>query len=128
MNLRGPVRNSFTFALAAIFGLTLSGCNKEGQVDPTQPLQQSFQAAEPEVQKAIQTANENFKTENYLEASKALAPVVSNRPLTDAQKQAVSLALFRINKAIEANPNLDTKELYELRLKMYRAVDSSKRF
>ena len=128
MNLRSAVRNSFTFALATIFGLTLSGCNKQSQVDPTQPLQQSFQAAEPEVQKAIQTANENFKTENYLEASKALAPVVSNRPLTDAQKQAVSLALFRINKAIEANPNLDTKELYELRLKMYRAVDSSKRF
>jgi hypothetical protein len=113
---------------ASLVIVTVAGCKKGDQVDATQPLQQSFQAAEPEVQKAIETANSNFKSGNYLEASKALAPVVTERRLTDAQKQAVSLALFQINKAISANPALDTQELYDLRQKMFRAVDSPKRF
>jgi hypothetical protein len=53
---------------------------------------------------------------------------VANRPLTDPQRQAVGIALQQINKAIAVNPALDTKEMYELRAKMYRAYDSGKRF
>ena len=105
----------------------LVACKKEEQVDASKPLEQSFQAAEPEIKKAIDTATSNLKSGNYTEASKALAPV-TDRPLTEAQRQAIGLALFQINKAITANPALDTKEMYDLRQKMYRAVDSPKRF
>jgi aconitase B len=98
------------------------GCKKKAPVDATQPLQQSFQQAEPEVQKAIQTATASLKAQNYLEASRALAPIVTGRKLTEAQKDAVGVALHQMNNAIAANPSLDTKEMYELRQKMFQAA------
>jgi len=53
---------------------------------------------------------------------------VTGRKLSEAQKQAVGLALKQVNDAIAANPTLDTKEMYELRAKMYKAVDGGSRF
>ena len=103
-------------------------CKKEAKVDATQPLQQSFQTAEPEVKKAIETVNNSLNTGNYSEAAKTLAPLVAQRPMTDAQKQAVGVALQQINQAIAANPALDTKEMYQLRAKMFQAVQSGPRF
>src|SRR5262245_10159256 len=105
---------SLTMLLLAVPQLS---CKKDGTVDATQPLQQSFQSAEPEVKKAIETVNTSLKAGNYTEASKALEPIVTERVLTEAQRKAVSAALFQINKAVSANPALDTKEMYELRLK-----------
>jgi outer membrane protein assembly factor BamD (BamD/ComL family) len=117
-------------SIATIFSLTLVGlsCKKSTDVDATKPLQQSFQTAEPEVKKAIDTVNTSLKSGNYADASKALEPIVTQRVLTEPQRQAVSAALFQINKAVSANPALDSKEMYDLRLKMYKAVDSPKRF
>jgi hypothetical protein len=103
------------------------GCAPESKTDASQPLQQSFQTAEPEVKTAIETVTTNLKAHNYPEATRALAPVI-NRPLTDQQRQAVGVALKQINEAVSANPALDTKEMYEMRAKMFKAVHSGPRF
>lgn len=117
----------FLFLVMSVTALILVGC-KEAKTDATQSLNQSFQSAEPEVKKAIDTVNNSLKTGNYSEAAKTLAPLVDNRPMTAAQKQAVGAALQQINQAMVANPALDTKEMYELRAKMFQAVQSGPRF
>ena len=60
-------------------------------------------------------------------ATKALAPVVTQHALTDPQRQAVGVALQEINQAIAANPTLDSKEMYQLRAKMFQAFHSGAR-
>jgi len=66
---------------------------------------------------------------NYTEATRVLAPVVSEQALTDEQRQAVGVALQQINQSIAVNPSLDTKEMYEMRAKMFKAVHNpNKRF
>lgn len=108
--------------------LCATGCGRQAGSDATKPLQESFKAAEPEVQKTIASVNASLKTGNYAEATRALAPLVTDRPMTDAQKQAVGVALKEINQAVAANPALDTKEMYELRARMFKAVHSGPRF
>ena len=88
----------------------------------------SFQAAAPEVRQVIATVNTSLKANNYAEATKALAPLVTQRPLTDPQRQAVGVALQQINQAVAADPTLDTKEMYELRAKMFQAMRRGSRF
>ncbi|MDD1650963.1 MAG: hypothetical protein LUO80_11340, partial [Methylococcaceae bacterium] len=110
-----------------IFGLMACKKNTD-QADATQPLQQSFQSAEPPVQQAIATATTSLKAGNYSEATRALTPVVTSRQLTEAQKQAVGVALKQINQAIAANPKLDSKEMYEMRQKLFQAVRGNSRF
>ena len=105
-----------------------AGCGKKAAPDATQPLQQSFQTAAPEVQQVIAQVNTQLKAGQVAEATRTLAPVVSDRPLTDPQRQAVGVALQQINKAVAANPQLDTKEMYELRASMFKAVHSGPRF
>ena len=104
------------------------GCGKKAAPDATQPLQQSFQTAAPEVQQVIAQVNTQLKAGQVAEATRTLAPVVTGRPLNDAQRQAVGMALQQINKAVAANPKLDTKEMYELRARMFNAVHSGPRF
>jgi len=113
-------------AIACALALLATSCEKETKTDATKPLQQSFEQAEPEVKQSIQVVTVSLKAGNYPEAAKALAPVVSGRKLTEPQKQAIGLALQQINQALAANPALDTKEMYELRLKMFQAVDGGK--
>jgi hypothetical protein len=108
--------------------LCAAGCGRQSGTDATQPLQESFRTADPEVQQAIAAVNTSLKTGNYAEATKALAPLVTDRPMTEAQKQAVGVALKQINQAVAANPTLDTKEMYELRARMFKAVHSGPRF
>ena len=115
------------FGVAAL-ALFLAGCNKAPQTDAAQSLQQSFQSAEPEARKTIETVSQSFKSGNYSEAARTLTPMIVNRPMTDAQKQAVGAALQQLNQAIVADPKLDTKEMYELRAKMFQAVQSGPRF
>ena len=118
----------FSLLAAMLLAPVLLSCNKQGGTDATKPLQQTFQTAEPEVKQAIETVSTSLKAGNYAEASRALAPVVSTHNLTDPQRQAVGLALQQINQAIAANPALDTKEMYDLRAKMFKAYDGGKRF
>jgi hypothetical protein len=113
-------------AFACALAIFAAGCGKETKTDATKPLQQSFEQAEPELKQSIQAVTASLKTGNYTEAAKALAPVVSDRKLTEPQKQAIGLALQQINQALAANPALDTKEMYELRLRMFKAVDGGK--
>jgi Flp pilus assembly protein TadD len=103
-------------------------CSKESEVDAAQPLEESFQSAEPKVQQAIETVTTSLRAGEYAEATRALEPIVSDRPLTVEQKQAVGVALQQINQAVAADPALDTKEMYDLRAKMFRAVHSGPRF
>jgi hypothetical protein len=121
-------RVAVLFLMASVLTIALLGCSKEPAADAAQPLQQSFQAAEPEIKKAVDTAAASLKSGNYTEATRALEPIVIRRDLTTEQKQAIGIALQQINQAIAKNPALDTKEMYELRAKMYRAVDGGSRF
>ena len=115
-------------ALLLCLAFLTEGCNKQNHADAAQPLQQSFQSAEPEVQKAITTVTASLKAGNYTEATKTLAPLVEQRRMTVAQKEAVGVALRQINQAVAANPALDTREMYQLRAKMFHAVQSGPRF
>ena len=116
------------FLVVPALALSVVSCKKEAQADATQPLQQSFEKAEPEARQAIQTVNSGLKAGNYAEATRALSSMVTDRPMTDAQKQAVGVALQQVNQAIAANPALDTKEMYNMRAKIFQAVQSGPRF
>jgi Flp pilus assembly protein TadD len=124
MNL--PRTHSST--LLAVVVLCASGCGRKESADASQPLLESFKVAAPEVQQAVTQVSTQLKTGQYAEATRTLAPLVSGRPLTDAQKQAVGVALQQINQSVAANPSLDTKEMYDLRAKMFQAVHSGPRF
>jgi hypothetical protein len=95
---------------------------KETQADATQPLQESFKTAEPKVKQAIETVTVHLKAKDYTAAARALSPVVLQQRLTEPERQAVGVALEQINQAIAADRSLDTKEMYELRAKMFQAV------
>ena len=118
----------FSWLIITALALCPVGCKRTSQVDATQPLQQSFQTAEPEVQQAIAKVNTSLKANDYAEATRALAPLVAQRPLTEPQRQAVSVALQQINHAVAANPALDTKEMYQLRAQMFQAMRRGSRF
>jgi hypothetical protein len=112
--------------VSAVLLLVAVSCGRKGTaVDATQALQQSFKAAEPEVKKAIEQVNEHLRAKNYTAAAKALAPVVTQKHLTEPERQAVGVALEQMNQAIAADRSLDTKEMYELRAKMFHAVHNS---
>ena len=119
------MKPSFILSIVAVLALPLvfTGCKQDAQTDATQPLQESFRAAEPEVQKNIQTVTTSLKSGNYMEATRALEPIVTRRDLTVEQRQAIGVALRQVNQAIATDPSLDTKEMYELRNKMFNAVD-----
>jgi hypothetical protein len=116
-----------SIGIAAVL-LPLAGCQKETPADATQSLQETFAVAEPQVVQRIDAVNSSLKAGNYAEATRALETIVSGQRLNDPQKQAVGMALQQINQAIAADPNLDTKEMYELRAKMFQAVRSGSRF
>ncbi len=97
-------------------------CKKETKVDATKPLEQSFATAAPEVQQNVQAVTANLKSGNYVEAVRRLDPVLNTANLTPEQTQAVGVALKQVNDAVAANPNLDTKEMYEMRKKMFFKV------
>src|ERR1041384_4138725 len=99
--------------------LGLLGCKpkQQSRVDASRPLEQSFQAAEPATQQAIASVNASLKAGNYAEAARAVQPVLTGRNLTPAQRQAVGLMFQQISEAVAANPALDSKELYELRVR-----------
>jgi hypothetical protein len=105
--------------------LAVSCGRKERPVDATKALQQSFETAQPEVKQAIQVVNGHFQAKDYTAAARALAPVVMQQRLTEPEKQAVGGALEQINQAIAADRSLNTKEMYELRAKMFQAVHRS---
>ena len=98
---------------------------KATQADATKALEQSFKSAEPEVRQAIQVVNTHLQAKDYTAAAKALAPVVVQQRLTEPEKQAVGVALDQINQAIAADRSLNTKEMYELRARMFHAVHNS---
>ena len=112
--------------VSAVLTLVAVSCGrKETQADATKALQQSFKTAEPEVKQAIQVVNGHLQAKDYTAAARALAPVVLQQRLTEPEKQAVGVALEQINKAIAADRSLNTKEMYELRAKMFHAVHNS---
>lgn len=122
---------NLSFLLVIAIGLVsgLSACSRNAKpADASQPLQQSFQSAEPPVQQAIATATTSLKAGDYSEATRALTPVVTVRQLTAAQKQAVAVALQQISQGIASNPKLDSKEMYEMRQKLFQAVRGNSRF
>lgn len=120
-----PANSSYLLIIALV--LALVSCSKERVSDATEKLESSFQVATPEVQKAIESVNASLKQRNYAEATRTLAPVIQH-PLTDAQRQAIGLTLQQINQEVGRNPALDTKEMYDLRAKMFQAVHGGPRF
>ena len=102
--------------------IALVGCKKEAKVDATKSLEQSFATAAPEVKQSIQAVNANLKSGNVMEAVKQLDPILNTPKLTEQQLQAVAITLKQVNDAIAANPALESKEMYELRKKMFFKV------
>jgi hypothetical protein len=104
--------------------LCLLGCKKEPEanVDASRPLEQSFQTAEPEAKQAIAAVKASLQSGNYAEAARAVQPVLTGRKLTTQQREAVGLMFQQISRAVAANPALDSKELYELRVKLAHAA------
>jgi methylase of polypeptide subunit release factors len=112
--------------VSAVLMLVAVSCGrKEARADATQALQESFKAAEPQVRKAIEVVNARLQAKDYTAAARALAPVVMQQRLTEPERQAVGVALEQINQAIAADRSLNTKEMYELRAKMFHAVHNS---
>ena len=97
---------TFSLAVLAAIAVGAPACGKQAVPDATQPLQQSFQTAAPEVQQVIARVNTQLKAGQVAEATRTLAPVVTGRPLNDAQRQAVGVALQQINKAVAANHSM----------------------
>jgi hypothetical protein len=117
------------WVLVACFAAFSGACKKKDALaDSTAPLQQSFQAAEPEVQKAVQTVTTSLKTGNYAEAAGGMDPIMTRGNLTEQQKQALGVTLQQLNQAVAANPALDTQEMFELRDKITKALTSGPRF
>lgn len=113
-----------SLCVSAVLTLVAVSCGKK-QADATQPLQQSFKTAEPEVRQAIEAVNAHLKAKDYAAAARTLTPVVLQQRLTQLEAQAVGVAIQQLNQAIAADRSLDTKEMYELRAKMWRAVHNS---
>jgi len=112
--------------VSAVLTLVAVSCGRKAtQADATKALQQSFKGAAPEVRQAIQVVNTHLQAKDYTAAAKALAPVVVQQRLTEPEKQAVGVALEQINQAIAADRSLNTKEMYELRARMFHAVHNS---
>ena len=107
---------------ACVVGLL--GCNKatDPRVDASRPLEQSFQSAEPATQQALAAVKAGLQNGNYVEAARAVQPVLTGRNLTPQQRQAVGLMFQQISQAVAANPSLDSPELYELRVKLAKAA------
>jgi RNA polymerase-interacting CarD/CdnL/TRCF family regulator len=100
-----------------------AGCGRNAaSVDATGALQAAFQTAAPEVQQTIQTVNHHLRAGDYTAAARSLAPVALERPLSPQERQAVAQALEQINRGVAANPAQDTRELYELRAKLFQAI------
>jgi hypothetical protein len=118
----------FACPVIAVWAFGAAGCKNQKQTDASQPLTQSFQAADPATQQAVQVVTTHLRSGNYTEAARSLAPVLSQPNLTAPQKRAIGLALDQMNKAIAENPALDSKEMYELRQRMFRAVHSGPGF
>ena len=122
LTMTGPIKWCVLFALC-VCALGLLGCHKEQEtrVDASQPLERSFQA-EPETKQAIAAVKGNLQSGNYAEAARAIEPVLTGRKLTAPQGEAVGLMFQQISQAVAANPALDSKELYELRVKLAHAA------
>ena len=119
----------FLFVAAIGLALGASACSKSAKlVDASQPLQHSFASADEPVQQAINSATASLKAGNYTEATRTLTSVVTTRQLTEAQRQAVGVALQQVNQAVAADPNLNTKEMYEMRQRLSQAGLSKTRF
>jgi hypothetical protein len=108
--------------IAAVLVIGLAGCKKEAKVDATKPLEQSFQAASPEVKATIQAANKSLQAGNYGAATEALLPAVNGQQLTEPQRQALALSLKQINQAIAANPGLDSADLSRKRRQIFDRI------
>lgn len=103
--------------------LCLAGCGgRQASVDATGALQEAFQTAEPQTRQTIETVNQHLRAGDYTAAARDLAPVVLQRPLSAPERQAVAQALEQINRGVAANPAQDTKEMYELRAKLFQAI------
>lgn len=108
--------------------LGLLACQKEARVDASRSLEQSFQSSEPEVKEAIAAATASLKAGDYTDMARALNPVLTGRELTPPQREAAGQLFQQINQVLAANPKLDSKELYELRVKLRQAATGGKRF
>ena len=110
--------------VSAVLTLATVSCGKK-QADATKPLQQSFQTAQPEMRQAIEAVNAHLKARDYTAAARTLEPVVVQGGLTQPEWHAVGVALQQLNQAIAADRSLDTKEMYDLRANMWRAIHKS---
>jgi hypothetical protein len=123
MNSIKPSKAVTTLMISAV-AIGLVAC-KKNHFDASQQLEQSFATAAPEVQQNVRAAAANLKTGNFAGAVRQMDPVLASSNLTPEQTQALGTALKQVNDAVAANPSLDTKEMYEMRRKMFFKIYGS---
>jgi hypothetical protein len=95
--------------------LLAAGCaakNTTPQV-AAQQLQQSFQKAEAPIVEEVVQASTALQASNYSQAVIIMNQVAQAQPLNASQVQAVDALLIQTRKAIERNPKLDSRQLYQ---------------
>jgi hypothetical protein len=120
------LRPALVLALATL--LVLSCRRQDDSQNPAGMLNESFRTGSPETQSQITAASSHLQSGDYRSAALALAPVVSQQQLTEAQRAAVSAALVQMNQAVATDPKLNTRDMYEARAKMFQALQKESGF
>lgn len=81
--------------------LAFAGCSKSGSVTVnTQPLETSFQAAEPATQSSAQKVVSAVKSGDYSTALAELKSLAQNAKLTPEQQQAIKDVMAQVQQAL----------------------------
>jgi hypothetical protein len=113
-----------TLLFLCALSLLTCGCKKsEPPVADTSPaLQQAFESADPALKERVAAVAADVKAKKLVDATKALDQLVSSARLTDAQAQAISNTILEMNEVAANNPEVDSKEMYDLRSKMFQSL------
>lgn len=124
--MKRRLRPALILALATVIGLSCR--RQDDSPNPAALLNESFRTGSPETQSQITAAASHLQSGDYRSAALALAPVVSEQQLTEAQRAAVSAALVKLNQAAATDPKLNTRDMYEARAKMFQALQKESGF
>lgn len=120
---------------AAVVIVTNAGCKRQGSeaVEVAKALEQSFQAANPETKQAVAAsvaamnaaagqAELSAKSAHYIEAMAPMKNLVAGGSLSREQVQAAKTVFQQVNKAVQKDPRLATKQMYDAQNALAQAL------
>src|SRR5436190_7993362 len=92
-----------------------TGCSSKSQSAKltAEKLQKSFEKAEPSVAQEVLQAGSAFQASNYTQAILIMDRVTQARTMDDGQKKAVDDLIIQTRQAVQRNPKLDKRQLYQ---------------